>query len=111
MAKTENSPTTAPAQTGSQFAAIDVSSAPGADTRKIMLNVPMADGSTKQMARNDYIRARASEIPQPDRGQIRAEVSKLGGKEVSYQTIFGATKDLYPKKDSKKAPASEGGAA
>lgn len=113
-APVENGSANVASVSGSQFAPVEVgSSGPGSDSRAIMLKVKMADGSEKEISRADYIRARAQERPQPSRGQIRKEVSALQGKEVSYQTIFGATKDLYEKKATKKgetAPSTGSGA-
>jgi hypothetical protein len=108
MAKNETSGNTSSAAVGIAPPAVDAST--GGDSRSIVLQVPMQDGTTVPMKRTDYIRERAK--AGADRGTIKKEVEKLQGKPVQYQVIFAATKGMYPGKGSKAeaAPATEGGA-
>ena len=94
-------------ETAPQIAPVEVDAVESGDSRSIVLDVPMSDGSTKAMKRTDYIRARAQSEPQPSRAQIRKEVEKLQGKPVQYQVIFSATKGLYP--DAKSKSTGEAG--
>lgn len=110
MAKNEN--TAAPS-----IVVPEVEAGGSGDSRSVILNVKMNDGTTKAMRRTDYIRQRAQSAPmgspeQPSRAQIKKEVEALQGKPVQYQVIFAATKDLYPKSKSKtEGEAGEGAAA
>ena len=79
-------------QSQPQIAAIAVAATAGGDSRSIILQVPMTDGTKQAMKRTDYIRHRWGQ--KASRGTIRAEVSKLQDKDVPYQVIFGATKGI-----------------
>jgi hypothetical protein len=91
------------------FKPLDVGAAGRSDSRSIMLTVPMADGSERQMSRTDYIKTRADQGA--SRGVIRKEVALLQGKDIPYQTVFQATKNhpTYAKKGGKgKVDLAEG---
>lgn len=110
MARNSGQASQAAPTSASQFAAVDVGAGVSGDSRAVILEVELADGSKKQMKRTDYIRARALEGA--SRATIRAEVEKISGKPCTYQTVFGATKDMveqYPKKGTAgKADVAQG---
>jgi hypothetical protein len=113
MAKTNEaaSTETQAASTGSKIAPPAIDAASGGDSRSIVLDVPLQDGTKTKMKRTDYIRQRAKDGA--DRKTIRKEVEALQGKPVPYQVIFSATKDMpqFAKKDkTEAAPTGEGAA-
>lgn len=69
------------------------------DSRSVILN--LQDGST--VKRKDYILRRWGEGA--SRGEIAKELTELQGKNVPYQIVFQATKDV----PGGPAPKSEGG--
>lgn len=80
----------------------------GGDSRSVMIEVPMTDGSKKSMSRSEYCWARYQ--AGVDVATIRKEVVQLQGKDVPYQTIYQATKGRENKQSkgsaSDAAPAS-----